>query len=116
MLHYDVSGRTQLRLQDRDGTDYLVATDPPVTANNGDFLRDMAIAGHGLILAPSFIVWQALAAGALVSVLPDFCPPRLHAYAVYLRNRYLSRRARMFIDFLVERFGDNPYWDQYTSP
>jgi DNA-binding transcriptional LysR family regulator len=74
----------------------------------------MAVAGHGVTLTPSFIAWQAIAAGNLTPVLPDFCPPQRSAYAVYPRNRYLSRRARLFIDFLVERFGENPYWDQYS--
>ena len=74
----------------------------------------MAMAGHGIILTPSFIAWQAVAAGDLVSIMPDDCPPRRSAYAVYPRTRYLSRRARMFIDFLAERFGENPYWDQFS--
>jgi DNA-binding transcriptional LysR family regulator len=74
----------------------------------------MAMAGHGIILTPSFIAWQALASGNLVSIMPDYCPAGLSAYAVYPRTRYLSLRARMFIDFLVERFGENPYWDQFS--
>ena len=86
--------------------------EPKLVANNGDFLCDMAIAGHGIILTPSFIAWRALAAGDLVPLMPEHWPPHLNAYAVYPQARYLSRRARAFIDFLAERFGDNPYWDQ----
>jgi len=41
--------------------------------------------------------------------------PQRHAYAVYPQTRYLSQRTRVLIDFLVERFGDNPYWDQNIS-
>ena len=72
----------------------------------------MAVAGHGIILTPSFIAWQALAQGQLVEVMPDYRPTPLNAYAVYPQTRYLSRRARAFIDFLAERFGERPYWDQ----
>jgi len=72
------------------------------------------MSGHGIILTPSFIAWQAIAAGDLVSVMPDYCPAQRSAYAVYPQTRYLSRRARLFIDFLAERFGENPYWDQFT--
>jgi len=36
-----------------------------------------------------------------------------YAYAVYPPNRHLPLKVRSLIDFLVERFGDNPYWDQY---
>ncbi len=115
LLHYDIGGGPALRLQDRRGKQYVIHTQPHIIANNGDFLRDMALAGHGIILTPSFIAWQALAAGDLVSVMPEYCPDQRSAYAVYPRTRYLSRRARMFIDFLVERFGENPYWDQFSQ-
>ena len=102
-----------MRLEDQQGKVHTVQTDSRVVANNGDFLRDMAMAGHGIIVTPSFIAWQALASGDLVEVMPGFAPPPLDAWAVYPQTRYLSRRARMFIDFLADRFGNNPYWDQY---
>jgi DNA-binding transcriptional LysR family regulator len=115
VLQYDIGGGPVLRLQDRQGKEYVVQTRPRIIANNGDFLRDMAMAGHGIILTPSFIAWQAIAAGDLVALMPAYCPKQLSAYAVYPRTRYLSRRARSFIDFLVERFGENPYWDQFQA-
>ncbi len=82
-----------------------------VVANNGDFLRDMAVAGHGIAVLPTFIVWKSLAAGELVRVLDSHQPAALNAWAVYPRTRYLSLRARRFIDFIVERFGEEPFWD-----
>jgi DNA-binding transcriptional LysR family regulator len=112
VLHYDIGGGPVLRLSDGQGGQLSLPIRPSLKANNGDFLRDMAIAGHGIILTPTFIVWQAVAVGELMPVLCDHCPPQLNAYAVYPQTRYLSRRARVFIDFLAERFGSNPYWDQ----
>ena len=113
VLQYDVGGGTLLRLADLQGKEQPVHITPGLVANNGDFLRDMAVSGHGIILTPSFIAWQAIAAGDLVPILQDYCPPQRSAYAVYPPTRYLSQRARSFIDFLVERFGENPYWDQF---
>lgn len=113
VLHYDLGGGPVLRLQDGQGGEHAVQIRPAMVTNNGDFLRDMAMAGHGIILTPSFIAWQAVAAGDLVSIMPEYCPPQRSAYAVYPQTRYLSRRARVFIDFLAERFGENPYWDQF---
>jgi len=114
ILQYDIGGGPVLKLEDGRGEKHVIHTRPSIVANNGDFLRDMAMAGHGIILTPSFIAWQAIAAGDLVSIMPKFCPQQLSAYAVYPQTRYLSRRARLFIDFLVERFGENPYWDQFS--
>jgi DNA-binding transcriptional LysR family regulator len=113
-LQYDIGGRSMLRLEDKLGGEHQVQIKPRIVANNGDFLRDMAMAGHGIILTPSFIAWQAISTGDLVSVMPGYCPQQRSAYAVYPQTRYLSRRARMFIDFLVERFGEKPYWDQFS--
>jgi DNA-binding transcriptional LysR family regulator len=81
-------------------------------ANNGNFLADMAIAGHGLVLSPTFIVADALRAGKLQQVLTDYRIPTVDAYAVYPHNRFLAAKTRAFIEFLVERLGGNPYWDK----
>lgn len=113
ILQYDIGGGPVLKLEDGRGGNYVIHIRPRIVANNGDFLRDMAMAGHGIIVTPSFIAWQAIAAGDLVSIMPKFYPQQRSAYAVYPQTRYLSRRARLFIDFLVERFGENPYWDQF---
>jgi DNA-binding transcriptional LysR family regulator len=113
ILQYDIGTDTTLRLEDRAGKVHAIPVRPPIVANNGDFLRDMAIAGHGITLLPSFIVWEAIAKAELAPVMTNYCPRQLSAYAVYPQTRYLSRRTRVFIDFLAERFGENPYWDQF---
>jgi len=72
----------------------------------------MPVAGHGIIMVPTFILWQAIAKGELRPILPDYTTLQLNAYVVYPQTRYLSQRTRVLIDFLVERFGENPYWDK----
>ena len=57
LLHYDIGGGPLLRLTDDRGGELQLPVQPRLTANNGDFLRDMAIAGHGVILTPTFIAW-----------------------------------------------------------
>jgi DNA-binding transcriptional LysR family regulator len=112
VLLYDIGGGPVLRLADGRGGERAVPLNPRLVANNGDFLRDMAVAGHGITLTPTFIAWRELAAGTLRPVLADYWPEPLNAYAVYPQSRYLPRRARILIEFLAERFGDNPYWDR----
>ena len=115
-LHYRGSDTAQFDFHRIAGEITTVKLVPWLEANNGDFLRDAAISGHGLVIAPTFIVWQALASGELVELLHNYRLPALHAYALYPRNRYLSVRARVFIDFLAKRFGDTPYWDKKQRP
>ncbi|HEY5603871.1 MAG TPA: LysR family transcriptional regulator [Gammaproteobacteria bacterium] len=80
-------------------------------ANNGDFLRDAAIAGLGLILEPTFIVYDAINQGLLKPLLTDYHWPVIDAYAVYPQTRHLSQRVRALVDFLAQRFSGTPYWD-----
>jgi DNA-binding transcriptional LysR family regulator len=59
---------------------------------------------------PTFITWQAIAQGELEEILPNCNIPSLNGYCVYPENRFLPKRARALIDFLVARF-ETPYWD-----
>jgi len=113
LLRYESSGSmTPWQLVDPMGHTHTLNPEARIMANNGDFLRDMAIAGHGIMLSPTFIAWEALTRGELIPVLRDYTIPALDAWAVYPQTRYLPLRARRLIDFLLERFGDHPYWDR----
>jgi len=81
-------------------------------ANNGDFLCRMAIAGHGVVMLPTFYVAEAVRRGELVPLLPGCRWPELNAYAVYPRTRHLSTRVRALVDFLADRLGGEPPWDR----
>jgi len=112
LLKYALYNNNHWRLLDKNGQSYSVPLHSAITANNGDFLNAMAISGHGIIIQPTFISWEAIAQKQLVPILSDYTPPKINAYAVYPQTRFPSRKVRLFIDFLSERFGNNPYWDQ----
>ena len=97
----------------RDGETFDVAVGAAMCSNNGDVLRLAALAGRGLTLLPTFLVGPDIAAGRLVPVLDDTPPPDLGIHALYAPNRYLAAKTRLFIDFLVARFGPEPPWDAF---
>lgn len=97
----------------RDGAPLDVAVGAAMCSNNGDVLRLAALAGRGLTLLPTFLVGPDIAEGRLVSVLDDTPPPDLGIHALYAPNRYLAAKTRLFIDFLVARFGPEPPWDAH---
>jgi len=97
----DLQGRTQ-----------AIKINRVMQANNGDFLRQAAIAGLGILRQPTFIAYKSIARGELVAVLNDYSIADVNAYAIYPPTRHLSQRVRQFIDFLVERFSGIPYWEQ----
>ena len=112
-LQYGMSKSSTIELIDEQGKKQQVAVNGKIKANNGDFLREMAVKGHGIAFLPTFITYQALISGELVPILQQYQLPTLNAYAVYPKNRFLSQRCRYLIDFIAERFGDNPYWDNF---
>lgn len=75
---------------------------PRMRANNGEVLREAAIAGMGIIAQPDFIIGTALADGRLVPVLPEWEVPPVDIHAVYASRSHLAPKVRSFIDYLVE--------------
>lgn len=96
-----------------DGTRSDTAIDGRVRMNNGDALREAAVAGLGVILTPTFIVGDDLTSGRLVRVLPEWEAPEIAVYAVYPPGRHLSAKVRAFVDYLAGAFGPAPYWDSW---
>jgi DNA-binding transcriptional LysR family regulator len=84
-------------------------------SNNGDVLRAAALKGNGITLLPTFMVGPDIKEGRLQVVLPHYLPSELGIYALYAPNRYLAAKTRLFVDFLVERFGETPPWDDFPA-
>ena len=61
--------------------------------------------GLGLMQVPRFHAEADLANGTLIQVLPDCPPPSVPVSLLYPRNRQLSPRVRVFIDYVMRAFG-----------
>ena len=96
---------------DKNNQDIKIKINPCLKASAGEFLRDAAINGQGIVYLPTFIVYKELERGALQTLLTDYQTWHLDAYALYPQTRHLSQRVRTFVDFLVKRFEGTPYWD-----
>jgi DNA-binding transcriptional LysR family regulator len=72
-----------------------------------------AVGGVGIMAAPSFAVGEELKDGRLKAVLTEHTPPGLALRALYPPGRHLSVKVRAFIDFLIERYGQDPDWDEW---
>lgn len=96
-----------------DGSQGAVRVATRFEATNGDALREVAIAGHGVLCEPTFILHGAVERGLLQPVLTEYDWYDMALFVVYPPTRHLSSRARRFIDFLADRFGPDPYWDGF---
>lgn len=75
-------------------------------ANNGEVLRDAAIAGQGIIYLPNFIIEPALKDGRLVPLFNERYCVELRAYGVYPQHKQPSRAAQALIEFLRSRLAN----------
>lgn len=97
---------------DEKGKEFSLKFKTAISANNGDYLCDEAIAGRGILNSPDFICYEAIRSGELVPILQNYVKDRtLNAYAVYPQTRHLSKRVRRLVDFLADYFGETPYWN-----
>ena len=71
-----------------------------VGVNNVESYIACALAGLGLIQIPQYDVVQHLQAGELVQVLPAHCAPPMPVHMLYPHRTHLSRRVRVFIDWM----------------
>ncbi|MEM9357680.1 MAG: LysR family transcriptional regulator [Pseudomonadota bacterium] len=110
--HTTVLQRWQLT---HNGQAMSVPINSCLCSNNGDVLRQAALAGHGITKLPTFLVGDDIREGRLQLVLEDHPPSELGIYALYAPNKFLAAKTRVLIDFLVERFGPNPAWDNYLQ-
>ena len=112
ILQYGLSKQGKFDLIDQQGKKHSQVFNSKMQANNGDFLLKMAIKGHGITYLPTFLAYQAINNGELTPILTDYQLPTFNAYAVYPKNRFLSQRCRYLIDFIADKLGDEPYWDE----
>jgi len=92
--------------------DVSVEARSTLVMNNGDALCAAAIAGCGLVIVPTFIAHRAIERGELEVVLDDHAREPVALYAVYPSSSHPPAKLRLFVDFLVARFGREPFWDE----
>jgi DNA-binding transcriptional LysR family regulator len=94
---------------------HVVNVNGPLRSNSGDLLRAAAVGGAGVMLLPTFYVGKDLEAGLLKAVLTDYRVQEYGIHAVYPSRKHLTAKVKTFIDFLSERYGPDPYWDDWLK-
>lgn len=110
-------GRSLWRFAGTDGADDVaeVAVAGPLRANSSESLVELALAGCGVVLMPTWLVGDHLKAGRLQPLLtawqanPGAGEAGIHA--VFLANRRGAPKVRSFLDFLAARWRPNPPWE-----
>jgi DNA-binding transcriptional LysR family regulator len=88
----------------RDGVVRNIHLPAAVAVDGAETLVAAGRLGLGLIQVPRYHIESDLESGTLVAVLPDDPPSPTPVSLLYPRNRQLSPRVRVFIDWLVRAF------------
>lgn len=75
-----------------------------LSVNGAESMKEAARRGMGIIQVPHYGLTDDLAQGKLVQILGDFPVGALPVSLLYPRNRQLSPRVRVFIDWMVKEF------------
>lgn len=96
------------RFRDSAGDVLEVPVQGNLTTSNAIALRDLAIAGMGVILQARWIVGDALGRGELVDLFPEHDVTASHfengIWVMYPSRDYMPVKVRVFVDFLKSRF------------
>jgi len=84
-----------------------------VVCDDGASMRLATKAGVGISMNSIWSIHQELKSGSLVRVLPDYEVKDGSAiWLVYPKSNVLTSKVRVFIDFLLEKIGKPPIWEQ----
>ena len=99
----------------RSGVQSTVTVRPLLESNDGQVLRAAALDGLGILVQPTYILYDDIVAGRLVPVLDDWELPRLTINLAYASRKHLSAKVRTFIDFMVDHFARMDYERKWTA-
>jgi DNA-binding transcriptional LysR family regulator len=88
----------------------------PLRVNNGDAMMPALIAGTGLGVLPEFFVRDALAAGQLERLLPDWSLPLGAVYWVTPPGGLRPKRVKVLGDFLTEKLSPRKTHGTMAAP
>jgi DNA-binding transcriptional LysR family regulator len=80
--------------------------------NNGEAIRDAALAGLGIALKATWDIAGAIKTGRLRVLLEDYpISSDTSVWAVYPSRRNVPAKVTAFVAFMKEHFGSQPHWD-----
>lgn len=86
----------------RDGTSASVAGRHVLRTDDGNAYLAAGLAGLGALWLPDYMARPHVATGALVPLFTDWKIDPMPLWVAYPPNRHLSRKVRVFIDWIVE--------------
>lgn len=110
-LFYSNRGIADWRFKN-DGKAVIIRAKARLCVNNGDLLRDAAIAGLGIALLPTFLAGTAIKSRKLRAIEIDVQAEEEFIYIAHPEGRRPSAKLRALAEHLRAAFGTPPYWEK----
>lgn len=114
LLYVHANNPNTLAFQ-RQAEQHVLPVQGLLESNDGQVLRAAALKGLGILVQPSYIVYEDIVAGRLVPVLNDWDLPRLQINLAYPSRRHLPAKTRCFIEFMLTEFATHDYERKWTA-
>lgn len=99
------------RLEGPDGQ-HQVRVKGNIRSNSAELIREALVSGLGIGLRGVWDIGAELRSGALQVALPQYRgSSHMAIYAVYPSRDFIPAKVNVFIEFLAENFGPDPYWE-----
>ena len=109
-IFYTNRGASDWRFSTPQGAE-IVRARVGLRVNNGDMMRDAALAGLGIALLPLFIAGPDIRQGRLTIVDVGVLPAPEFIYLAHPEGRLPSAKLRAVATHLRAAFGDRPSWE-----
>jgi DNA-binding transcriptional LysR family regulator len=101
MLIYNLANEPYVLKLQNGSTTRKIRVNSVLEANDGQVIRAAALAAHGILVQPLYIVHSDIKAGRLKTVLDDWKLPPLTMNIAYQNRERLPIKISVFVDFLT---------------
>jgi DNA-binding transcriptional LysR family regulator len=101
----------QIRVRNKDNKEEVaVRIRPILSSNDGDVVRQWALAGKGIMLRSEWDAMAYINSGKLIRLLPNWSLPSANIAILVGEHKRMSARVRLFADLLTAQFKPKPPW------
>lgn len=93
--------------KERSGENTGIKVTGNLRSDAGRLLLDAVVDGQGIMIAPSYMVTDAMKMRLLETVLEDYSHAPIGLYAIYPQSKHVSTKVRAFVDYLIETWRDD---------
>lgn len=99
----------------KDGETLEVSGQHQLSVNDSNAGVVAALAGLGVLPTLTFLVQDHISSGALEPLFSGWCTEAKPVYVVYPPNRHLSKKVRVFVDWIAELFEKHDLMQRKSS-